>query len=118
MTEKEVLVSTVKSWLELDNQLKELQLKIKEKRNEKKELSKKLVSIMNVNDLDTMATSQGQLIKSTSKIKAPLSKKHLNHSLAEFFKNDPKICEALSKFIMDSRDIKIKENIRRKMNKN
>ena len=117
-SEKEVLVSTVKSWLEIDNQLKELQSKIKEKRNEKKELSKKLVSIMNVNDLDSMATSQGQLIKTTSKVKAPLSKKHLNHSLGEFFKNDPKIVDALSKFIMDSRDIKIKENIRRKMNKN
>tara|TARA_B100000073_G_C23710063_1_gene563915 strand:+ start:669 stop:1025 length:357 start_codon:yes stop_codon:yes gene_type:complete len=118
MSEKEVLISTVKSWLDIDNQLKELQSKIKEKRNEKKELSKKLVSIMNVNDLDSMATSQGQLIKTTSKVKAPLSKKHLNHSLSEFFKNDPKIVDALSKFIMDSRDIKIKENIRRKMNKN
>ena len=90
-SEKEVLVSTVKSWLEIDNQLKELQSKIKEKRNEKKELSKKLVGIMNVNDLDSMATSQGQLIKTTSKVKAPLSKKHLNHSLAEFFKMTQKL---------------------------
>lgn len=111
------LVNTVKEWLSIDNSIKELQRKIKDKRNEKKELNERLLSIMNDMNLDSMNTSQGQLIKTTYKTKTALSKKHLQSSLGEFFKNDPKIAEALCKHIMDSRNVNVKENIRRKMKK-
>ena len=117
MSGNQLLVQTVKEWLSIDNSIKELQRKIKDKRNEKKDLNERLLSIMNDKNLDSMNTSQGELIKSTYKTKSALSKKHLHSSLSEFFKDDPKIVEELCKHIMDTRSISIKENIRRKIKK-
>ena len=117
MSGNQQLVQTVKEWLSIDNSIKELQKQIKEKRSEKKELNERLLSIMNDHNLDSMNTSQGQLIKSTYKTKSALSKKHLETSLGDFFKDDPKIVEALCKHIMDTRSISVKENIRRKIKK-
>ena len=111
------LIEKVKTWLDIDNQIKELQAEIKIRRNLKKELTKDLVGIMNNNDLDSMNTSQGQLIKTTRKVKAPLSKKHLISSISTFFKEDAEITAALCKHIMETRNTQIKENIRRKLNK-
>ena len=43
---KEELVSNIKQWISLDEEIKNLQRQIKEKRNEKKENTETLVRIM------------------------------------------------------------------------
>jgi hypothetical protein len=114
---QDVLIENVKSWLTIDNDIKKLQKAIKAKRQEKKDLTSNLMNIMKQRDIDCMNTAQGQLIKTTNKVKAPLSKKHLIKSMQDYFKDDGEKVQELCNFILNSRDVKIKENIRRKMPK-
>ena len=90
------LIENVKTWLTIDNDIKKLQKSIKNKRKEKKELTENLVNIMNQRDIDMMNTAQGQLIKTTKKTKAPLSKKHLVNSIQKYFKDDGDKVQELS----------------------
>lgn len=114
MADKNELISNVKNWIEIDNDIKELQKVIKEKRNEKKLYTGKLVEIMKSNDIDCFDMKSGKLIYSRRTVKAPLSKKHLFNSLNEYFKNNKDIIEELGQFILDSRVEKVRENIKRK----
>ena len=112
--ENKQLVDNVKEWLQIDNQIKTLQKEIKVRRKLKKDITESLVNIMKTNDIEVMSTSGGQLIRTSRKIKSPLSKKHLLTSLTQYFKNDPNIIKELSNFIMESRPEKVHENIKRK----
>ncbi len=115
-TQKELL-ENVKTWLDIDNQIRTLQKEIRDRRKLKKELTESLVGIMKNQDIDALNVPDGQLIYNKTKTKAPLSKKHLLVSLTQYFKNDSRMVEELSKFIMESRQEKEKENIKRKIKK-
>lgn len=115
----EQLLDNVKSWLSLDNDIRTLQKEIKLKRKEKKSITTNLVDIMKTNDIDQFNIPDGNLVYTKTKSKAPLSKKHLLASISTFFKNsnDPRLVQELSNFIMNSRQEKEKENIKRKIKK-
>jgi len=117
MTEKEALIDNIKTWIGLDNEIKLLQKEIKNRREQKKLLTSELVNVMKNNDIDCWNTGEGKLIYSKTKTKAPLSKKHLLTSLLKYFQNDEAAAKELSKFIMETREVKEKENIRRKIPK-
>ena len=85
---QEQLLENVKAWLNLDNEIKTLQKEVKTRRNRKKELTENLMSVMKVNDIEQIDLTDGQLIYTKKKTKAPLSKKHLLESLSKYFKND------------------------------
>ena len=114
MTDKNELVNNVKNWINIDNDIKELQKIIKEKRKEKKVYTEKLVDIMKSNDIDCFDMKSGKLVYSRRTVKAPLSKKHLFSSLSQYFKNNKDIIDELGQFILDSRAEKVRENIKRK----
>ncbi len=114
MTDKNELVNNVKNWISIDNDIKELQKVIKEKRKEKKVYTEKLVDIMKSNDIDCFDMKSGKLVYSRRTVKAALSKKHLFTSLSQYFKNNKDIIDELGQFILDSRAEKIRENIKRK----
>jgi hypothetical protein len=116
MEDRSHLIDNVKEWIHLDNEIKTLRGKMKERRNRKKEITTILVNIMKVNDIDCFDITDGQLIYSKKNLKNPLSKKHLLNALSIFFKDDNQIVKELSKFIMNTRENKIKEDIRRKIN--
>ena len=111
------LLTNVKTWLDIDNQIRALQKEIRDRRKLKKELTKSLVGIMKNQDIDALNVPDGQLIYNKTKSKSALSKKHLITSLAPYFKNDKRLADELTKFIMDSREEKEKENIKRKIKK-
>ena len=111
------LLDNVKTWLNIDNEIRTLQKEIKNRRKLKRELTQSLVGIMKSNDIEQLNIPDGQLIYTKNKIRAPLSKKHLLASLSTYFKNDQRIVSELSKYIMDTRLEKEKENIKRKIKK-
>ena len=117
MSTQQELLENVKTWLDIDNQIRTLQKEIRDRRKLKKNLTESLVGIMKNQDIDALNVPDGQLIYNKTKTKAPLSKKHLLVSLAQFFKNDQRMVEELSKYIMESRQEKEKENIKRKIKK-
>ena len=117
MSSQEDLLNNVKTWLDIDNQIRTLQKEIRDRRKLKKELTNNLVGIMKTQDIDALNVPDGQLVYNKTKTKSALSKKHLITSLASYFKNDRRMADELTKFIMDSRQEKEKENIKRKIKK-
>ena len=80
------LLDNVKTWLNIDNEIRTLQKEIKNRRKLKRELTQSLVGIMKNNDIEQLNIPDGQLIYTKNKIRAPLSKKHLLASLSTYFK--------------------------------
>ena len=53
---QDILIDNVRSWLTIDNDIKKLQKAIKEKRQEKKDLTNNLMDIMKQRDIDCTNT--------------------------------------------------------------
>ena len=67
--EKEELVDNIKQWISLDEEIKNLQKQLKEKRNEKKQNTETLVRIMRENEIDCFdLDSQGNKLIYTKQI--------------------------------------------------
>ena len=117
MTTKEVLIDKIKEWISHDDHIKQLQQQIKQHRTEKKELTLSLLDIMKTNEIECFDINNGKLIFCKNKVKIPINKTMLLESLEKYFKNNPEINPGdVSEFILESRETKIKENIRRKIN--
>ncbi len=101
------LRDSVKNWLQIDNEIKQLQKEIKKRRNMKKQITDQLINTMKSNDIDVMNIPDGRLVKTTNRVKAPLSKKHLIQSLLIYFKEDQDMVKNLSSHIMDTRQVKV-----------
>ena len=115
MATKEVLVKTIKEWIEHDNKIKSLQKKIKEHRMEKKTLTDSLLGIMKENEIDCFVINNGKILYCKNKVKTPLNKKTLLETLEKYFEDRPDIdAIEVSDFVLDNREVKIKEIIRRK----
>ena len=115
MSTKEELVKLIKEWITIDDTIKSLQKNIKEYRTQKKELTDTLVNIMKTNEIDCFDINNGKLIFCKNKVKAPLNKRILLSTLEKYFENQPDInVTEVSEFVLDNREIKIKEDIRRK----
>lgn len=115
--DKEELVDRIKEWINIDNELKELQKASKERRLRKKELTDTLVHVMKDNEIDCFDVKEGKLIYTQNKVKTSLSKKKLLLALQSYYKDDPIQCKNVSEFILNSREEKINETIRRKITK-
>jgi len=111
---KEELVSTIKEWMQLDNEIKLLQKEMKERRARKKELTETLVSTMKDNEIDCFDVNDGKIIYSQNKTRSPVSKKHLLSCLGSYFEKqgNPEAANVMTKYILDARETKIKDNVR------
>ena len=115
---KDEVLGVVKQWITLDDEIKQLQKLIREKKSIKKQATEALVTTMKSNEIDCFELGQGSsLVYTRHKSKKALSKKHLLQSLSTYFKGNTEQAKELSKFIMNSREENIRENIRRKMPK-
>ena len=114
---KTELITNIKEWIQTDNELKILQKEIKNRREKKKKITSELVEIMKKNEIDDINIKNGKIVYTRNKIKAPLSKKHLISCLMKFYNNDKEQAYNMSQYILDSREVKYKEGIRRKINK-
>ena len=112
---KEEMVNNIRQYVQLDNEIRQLNSEAKKRKDAKKSLTDKLVQIMKENDIDEFDINDGKLIYSQKKTKVPLTKKTLIGGLLKFYKNDKKMVEELSNFIMDNREEKVTETIRRKI---
>lgn len=114
---KEQLVANIKDWIKIDNEISQLKSEIKERTNKKKLLTENLVSVMKTNSIDCFDINGGALVYKKNKVKKPLSGKTLLSALQNYYKNDVKIAEEITKHVMDSREEQLKETIKRKKEK-
>ena len=115
MTDKEALIQNIKEWIQIDNELKELQNASRERRQRKKELTSNLVEVMKDNEIDCFDTNDGKLIYSQTKTRQSVSKKYLLSTLLNFYKDDPLTAKQVTEYILNNREEKINENVRRKL---
>ena len=117
MEVQEQLVANIKDWINIDNEISQLKQDIKERNNKKKMLTENLVTVMKTNNIDCFDINGGALIYKKNKIKKPINGKTLLSALQNYYKNDNKIAEELTKHIMNSREEQVKEMIKRKIDK-
>jgi len=113
---KAQLVQYIKTWIDVDNQMRNLQKEMKTLKDNKKTLTDALVNVMKSNEIDVFDINDGKLVYSKQKVKAPINKTTLFAALMQHY-NDEEAAKILSEFIMSSRQEKIKESIRRKIQK-
>lgn len=114
MNTKEELVENIKKWVNYDNEIKKLQKSIKEIRDKKKELTKSLIDVMKNHEIDCFDINDGKLLYTKNKVKTPINKHILIIALEKYFKNESVNTEDVADFILNNREIKIKENLKKK----
>jgi hypothetical protein len=117
METKEQLVNNIREWLKIDNEINHLRNQIKEKNKQKTQLTTSLMDVMRKNEIDTIDIKGGSLLYKKSVVKKGINGKTLPSILKNYFKDDAKIVDELSQFIMENREIKVKESIQKKMEK-
>lgn len=116
MQTKEQLVNHIRTWIQVENEIKDLRKQMREKREEKKQLSNELLEVMKENDIDCFDIKNGKLISTKVKVKETVSKKMLLRVLADYL-DEPEEVAKLTDYILESRQVKEKEYIRQKINK-
>jgi hypothetical protein len=114
MNTKEELVENIKKWVSYDYEIKNLQKSMKEIREKKKELTKSLIDVMKNHEIDCFDINDGKLLYTKNKVKTPLNKNNLMIALEKYFENESINVEDVTNFILDNREIKIKENLKKK----
>jgi hypothetical protein len=116
---KAELINIIKNWKQLDDELKAIQKEIKERKNKKKNLTEQLVKIMRSNEIDCFDINNGKLLYTQSKQKSSINKAYLLEVMSKYFQNDNSIeIDKVTDFILENRQVKIKEGIRCKLDKN
>jgi hypothetical protein len=114
---KEELITNIKEWIKIDNDIAKLKTDIKEKTSRKKSLTENLVVVMKSNSIDCFDINGGALIYKQKKTKKPISAKYLLAELQRYYKDQPDVATDLTKQLLDNRELSIKDEICRKINK-
>jgi hypothetical protein len=117
MLSKEELITNIKEWIKLDNEITKLQSEMKIRKNKKKELSDSLVEVMKKNTIDCFDIAGGSLMYKKNKVKKPINGKSLVIALQNYYKETPQVAEDITNHIMSGREEQVKETISRKMKK-
>jgi len=117
METKEQLMVNIKQWIAMDTEISKLKLQMKEIQNKKKNITQELLQVMKTNSIDCFDINGGALIYKQNKVKKPINGKTLLAALHNYYKDDTKMAEEITKHILDNREEQVKEVIRRKIDK-
>ena len=104
----------IKQWVSIDNQIKILNDKARELREQRSEAGNDILQYVETNNLSnaTVQISDGKLKFSVSKQTAPLSLRYINDCLQRCL-DDPQKIDEIMLHIKSSREIKITNDIKR-----
>lgn len=108
--------NSVVNWVSIDDKIKELNLKIKELKEEKKEDEVVIIEYLEKYNQDMIDITGGKLKKNVTKTQTPLKKDLISSALNELI-NDSHKAEEMTQFIFSKRQTKEKINLRRMKNK-
>ena len=117
MENKEQLITAIKEWVKLENEISVLQRELKVRKEKKKDMSVMLTDVMKSNEIDAFDITGGRLIYTKTKSKAAITKKSLLGILGDYFKDQPAVAEDLATFIHDNREQKMSETVRARFDK-
>jgi len=104
----------IQQWVQLDNQLKQLNEKTKELRDKRNVLEQNITSYASTNNLSnaTVKISDGKLKFVNTKVQEPLTFKYLEKTLSEVIKNESQV-NLIMEHIRQKRAIKTVPEIKR-----
>jgi hypothetical protein len=70
---------------------------------------------MKTNSIDCFDINGGALLYKKNKVKKPINGKNLLFALQNYYKDNPKMAEDVTKHLMENREEEIKETIKRKI---
>ena len=108
------LKQTVREWVKYDNEIRALNKEITTRRNNKKEISKRLIEVMRENQLDIFDIKDGQIMYVKKNKKKPVTQKQLLTLFTTYY-NDSKKAEEMHNYIMENREEVTEESIQRKI---
>jgi len=114
METKAQLISAVREWVRIDNEMCELQKQIAERRKEKKQISTQLLEVMKTMEIYVFDLKDGQLMYKKTKTKKPISKASLIKSLSNYFDGNLEKATEVGSFILENREEVVKESVVKK----
>ena len=104
----------IQQWVSVDNQLKQLNEKVKELRDTRNNLEQNITNYASQNNLSnaTVQISGGKLKFTNAKIPEPLTFKYLEKTLGEVIKNESQV-KIIMEHLKQKRAIKIVPEIKR-----
>ena len=114
---KDELITTIKEWIRMDNEITKLKSEIKEKTHKKTELTTSLINVMKNNSIDCFDINGGALVYKQKKSRKTISGKFLLTQLEEYYKDNPDLAKDIAKKVLDNRIEVVKDEIKRKIDK-
>ena len=104
----------IQQWVQLDNQLKQINEKAKELREKRNTLEQNITNYASSNNLSnaTVQISDGKLKFANTKVPEPLTFKYLEKTLREVIKNESQV-NLIMEHIKQKRVVKIVPEIKR-----
>jgi seryl-tRNA synthetase len=104
----------IQQWVSLDNQLKQLNEKVKDLRDKRNNLEENITSYASENNLSnaTVKISDGRLKFTNTKVQEPLTFKYLEKTLGEVIKNELQV-KLIMEHLKQKRAVKIVPEIKR-----
>ena len=114
---KEELIANIREWIKIDNDINKLSAEVKEKKKTMKGLNDSLINIMKSNSIDCFDINGGALVYKQKKTVKAISRKFLLQELQKYYKEQPEIASDVAKHLLDNREVTIRDEIKRKINK-
>uniref|UniRef100_A0A6C0J6B1 Uncharacterized protein n=1 Tax=viral metagenome TaxID=1070528 RepID=A0A6C0J6B1_9ZZZZ len=108
--------NNVKHWVEIDDSLRELRVKIKELTQEKKDNEEFILNFLESVDEKSVGINDGKLTRSVSQTKAPLKKDNIHKALVEIT-GDTNKAMSMTEHIIKSRQTVERVNLKRTKNR-
>jgi hypothetical protein len=107
----------IKKWVSLDNQLKTINEKVKQLRDDKNSTEEFIMNYVEHNEIKnaTINISDGKLRFTTTKQTPPLTLKYVEECLMKCIGNEAQVNQVM-KVIKDSREVKYSSDIKRYTN--
>ena len=104
----------IQQWVLLDNQLKQLNEKVKDLSYKRNDLEENITTYASENNLSnaTVKISDGKLKFTNTKVQEPITFKYLEKTLAEVIKNESQV-KLIMEHLKQKRSVKIVPEIKR-----
>jgi hypothetical protein len=114
---KEQVKDYLRQWIRVENEISTLSVEIKKRKLVHQQLSASLLEVMRKNDIDCFDITNGKIVYSKVKHRAPLNNGQLRSALTTYYKDDTEKANNLTEFLLSSRVEKTRESIKMKIPK-
>ncbi len=110
---KAEIIESIKEWMRIDNEIRNLNKEVRDRKTLQTNISKRLMTTMKDNNIDEFNVKEGKLVYSKKQVKKPITKKYLTDVLLKYYDGDAEQATELNSFIDENREATTKESIRR-----